>query len=129
MGAEDTPAWLPLDVATVPIDSTSAPAYDGEVRIPWPYGTPTQFREVRHVFGIDFDATDTNVDVVLRNFTAGSNVVSTDSITSDTDLSFETFSPSDVDGNDQLGLRVNVDTASGTAGAEATVVSRLLLLP
>jgi len=39
------------------------------------------------------------------------------------------FDPTDIDPGDVIGVRVNVDSASGTGGATVDVGARLVLIP
>lgn len=129
MARAEVPQVITVDVAEVAIDSTGAPQYDGETRLSWPFGVPAPYTSARVEFGLNLDQTDINVDLVFRDFDASSNVADVDSLTADTDFESQPFDPSDIPPGNNVGLRVNVDTASATAGAEAHVTIRLVLIP
>lgn len=129
MAPAEVPQIVTLDVAEVAIDSTGDPQYDGETRLEWPFGVPHPFEDGRFEFGINFDETDVNVDVVFRDFGGSSDLASVDSLTADTDQEVQPFDPTDIAPGSDVGLRVNVDSASSTSGAEAHVAARLVLIP
>jgi len=129
MADNDIPQVIPLDVATVALDSTGSPQYDGEARLSWPFGTPAPYTSGRFTFGLNLDQTDIDIDVILRDYGASSDVASADSLTSDSDQVVRQFDPTDISPSSNVGLQVDVDSKSGTSGAEAHIAAKLILLP
>ena len=128
-GTAETPQIIPVDVIQLPIDSTGTPQYDGEALLSWPFGNPAPYTRGRFQFGVDPDQTDTNVDVMLRNYDTSTNITSTDSLTSDTDFETEAFDPEDIGPSETVGVRCNVDSASSTSGAEWQIKAWIVLKP
>jgi hypothetical protein len=123
-----TTQYLPLWAGEFNTNNTNNEV-DGEYRTPWPYGTPTPYRTARFEAAIEFEQGTTVTDLVLRDFTAGSNIASTGNISSDSTREIVEFDPTDLDPGDEIGFRANNTTASGVAGSEAWAIAHVVLVP
>lgn len=126
-----TPQYIDVSGSSavdIPIDATGT-QYDGEYRTFWVFGTPAPYDRAVLEFGGQFSETDADIDVVLRNYTDGSNVASLTNVTDEPDRATVEFDPTDIDPGDLIGLRVNVNTASSTGGATLDATLKLILRP
>lgn len=112
----------------VPIDATGV-QYDGLSRLSWPFSTPSPYEDARLVVAGDATATDATVDLTLRDFSAGSTVATIGGVDPDDPQLFTKFDPNAVDGTADVGLRVNVTSASATGGATVDLDAKVVLLP
>jgi hypothetical protein len=112
----------------IAIDSTGN-NYDGLSQLSWPFPTPNAYDSAKLVVAGDATATDATIDFSLRDYNAGSNVVSIEDTDGDDSQLQATFDPDLIDGTANVGLRVNVTSASGTGGATADFDARVVLIP
>jgi len=112
----------------VAIDSTGN-NYDGESVLSWPFPTPNAYDSAKLVVAGDATQTDATIDLSLRDFNAGTSVVSIEDTDGDDSQLQATFDPDVIDGTANVGLRVNVTDASGTGGATADFDARVVLIP
>jgi len=112
----------------VAIDSTGN-NYDGESVLSWPFPTPNAYDSAKLVVAGDATQTDATVDFALRDFSAGSTVATIENTDADDSQLQVTFDPDLLDGTANVGLRVNVTSASATGGATVDVDAKLVLLP
>jgi len=112
----------------VAIDSTGQ-NYDGLSRLSWPLSTPNPYNDARLVLAGDATQTDAEADVSLRDYNAGSDIVTISGTDLDTTRTIAKWDPNDIDGTADVGLRVDVTTASGTADATTDLDAKVVLLP
>jgi hypothetical protein len=112
----------------VPIDATGV-QYDGLSRLSWPFSTPSPYEDARLVVAGSATQTDAELDLILRDYNAGSDVATIVSVNGDDPQFFTKFDPNAVDGTADVGLRVDVTSASGTGGATVDLDAKVVLLP
>jgi len=125
------PQVIPLTGSTasgVAIDSTGD-NYDGESRLSWPFSSPNPYADARLVVGADATQTDAEGDLILRDYQAGSDVATISGVDLDDSQFITEFDPDDLDGIANIGLRVSVTSASGTADATADFDAKVILRP
>lgn len=127
----DVPQVIPLVGSTatgVAIDATGV-QHDGESRLSWPYSSPSKWADARFVVAGDATATDATVDFSLRDYNAGSDVVSITGTDADDSQLIAAFDPDQLDGTADIGLRVDVTSASATGGATTDLDAKVVLRP
>jgi hypothetical protein len=112
----------------VAIDSTGT-SYDGLSRLSWPFNTPNPYNDARLVVAGDATKTDAEADLILRDYNAGSDIATISGVDLDDDGFITKWDPNDIDGTADVGLRVDVTTASGTGGATVDLDAKVVLLP
>lgn len=127
----DVPQVIPLVGSTatgVPIDATGV-QHDGESRLSWPYASPSKWADARFVVAGDATQTDATVDLILRDYEGSTDVVSITGTDADSSQFIAAFDPDELDGTADVGLRVDVTTASGTGGATVDLDAKIVLRP
>lgn len=112
----------------VAIDSTGN-NFDGETRLSWPLSSPSPYDDAKLAVGGDATQTDATADVSLRDYNAGENIATISGIDLDGEQFFVRFDPDLLDGTANVGLRVNVTSASGTGGATVDLDAKVVLVP
>lgn len=111
------------------IDTNSTgQTYDGDHRVPLPREHPPVWRRAYVVLSTNGAGQgSTQYDVHVRDYTDSSNLASVADQTSDLTGRLVELTLSDIEDGDELGIRFNVDTASGTSGSVAGISATLYL--
>lgn len=113
--------------AGLAIDATGTP-YDGLVRLKPELPSPPKNGVAYLDISVDPSAADASYDLILRDYTAASNIATVGASGAVTRARSSPVYGDIVFGND-LGLRVTVTTASATTGATAAISGYLYVEP